>query len=165
MSQVMKQHWKICGVTGAALILGCIGSSALGTPGSGFNAVQQYKGVFAPMNVKAEASSWELELKTKGSTDLYVVRNSIDPGGTSGWHRHPGPSLITVTAGEITAYDSDDPSCAPTVYKVGQGFIDDGDHAHMLRNETSDPAETVAVQFLAPGTTARRIDAAEPSHC
>lgn len=106
-----------------------------------------------------------LELKTKGSTDLYVVRNSIDPSGTSGWHRHPGPSLITVTAGEITAYDSDDPTCAPTVYRVGQGFIDDGDHAHMLRNETGEPAETVAVQFLAPGTTARRIDAPKPSHC
>jgi quercetin dioxygenase-like cupin family protein len=36
--------------------------------------------------------------------------------GNTGWHMHPGPSLITVTAGTITAYDGDDPTCAPRTF-------------------------------------------------
>jgi hypothetical protein len=57
-----------------------------------------------------------------------------------------------VTKGEITAYEGDDPKCRPTVYRAGEGFVDPGDgHVHVLRNETSAPAETVAVQILPKG--------------
>lgn len=161
----MRLFSRLLAKVAVAGSIAALGSIAVATPGSGFKAEQQYKGVFAPMNVKSETSNWELELKTRDQTDLWVVRNVVDPWGTSGWHGHPGPSLITVTAGEITAYDSHDPFCAPTVYKTGESFIDGGDHAHMLRNETDEPAETVAVQFLAPGTTARRIDMPKPSNC
>ena len=47
--------------------------------------------------------------KTKGASDLYVQSNVWAPGGTTGWHTHPGHSLIIVTAGTVTAYDGDDP--------------------------------------------------------
>ena len=51
--------------------------------------------------------------------------------------------------GEITAYEGDDRKCTPKVYREGEGFVDPGDgHVHLLRNETSAPAETVAVQIL-----------------
>ena len=158
------KHDRIA-ITAAALFASVAAAApALATPASGFTAVQQYKGVYAPMEVKAEDGAWELELKAKGTSDLHVVRNSIAAGGQSGWHRHPGPSLITVTIGEITAYDSDDPLCSPRRYTVGQGFIDYGHHAHLLRNETSAAAETVAVQFL-PKDAGRRIDAPAPNNC
>src|SRR5829696_1532455 len=80
---------------------------ALATPASGFTAVQQWKGDFAAFEVKTKgAGDWEVELKTDEQSDVDVVRNSIAIDGQSGWHRHPGPSLITVTVGEITAYES-----------------------------------------------------------
>jgi hypothetical protein len=47
---------------------------------------------------------WHSSQKTKGDSDLYVQSNVWIPGGTSGWHTHPGHSLITVTAGTVTAY-------------------------------------------------------------
>jgi hypothetical protein len=54
-----------------------------------------------------------------------------------------------VTKGEITAYEGDDRTCTPKVYREGEGFVDPGDgYVHLLRNETSAPAETVAVQIL-----------------
>ena len=82
-------------------------------------------------------------------SDVYVVDNKFAPGGTSGWHSHPGPSLILVVAGTVTNYSGDDPSCTPHVYTKGDGFIDPGSgDVHMLRNETSAPAETIAVQLL-----------------
>jgi quercetin dioxygenase-like cupin family protein len=106
-----------------------------------------------------------VKLKTKGVSDVYVTRNAIAVGGQSGWHTHPGPSLIIVTAGEITAYEGDDPTCTPTRYRAGEGFVDPGDgHVHLLRNETDSPAETVAIQIL-PQDATRRIDARAPGNC
>lgn len=138
---------------------------ALATPASGFSAVQQWKGVYPQMMVKGEkAGHWDVKLSTKDTSDVYVTRNAIAIGGHSGWHMHPGPSLITVTVGEVTAYDSSDPLCAPKVYRAGEGFVDSGDHAHLLRNESGAAAETVATQFLAVGST-RRIDVDAPNNC
>lgn len=106
-----------------------------------------------------------MELRTKGASDVYVVSNVFVPGGNSGWHTHPGPSLITVKSGTITAYDGDDPDCTPHVYVAGTGFVDPGgDHAHILRNEGTVAAETIAVQLLPAGGT-RRIDAPDPGNC
>jgi quercetin dioxygenase-like cupin family protein len=141
-----------------------IAAPAQATPASGFTAVQQHKGDYGPLDVKGEKSGhWDVKLTTKGDSDVYITRNSIAVGGHSGWHMHPGPSLITVTIGSITAYDSDDPLCSPKVYNAGQGFVDSGHHAHILRNESGAAAETIAVQFLADGST-RRIDAEAPQN-
>ena len=150
---------------GALSATALFAAPAQATPASGFTAVQQWKGDYGALDVKGEKTGhWDLKLTTKDDTDVHVVRNSIAIGGQSGWHTHPGPSLITVTVGEITAYDSDDPLCSPKVYRAGEGFVDSGDHAHLLRNESGAPAETVAVQFLADGAT-RRIDAPAPTNC
>jgi quercetin dioxygenase-like cupin family protein len=141
-------------------------ANVLATPGSGFTPAQQWKGFFDEIDVQAVDMPRHLvKLKTKGTSDVYITRNAVAAGGHSGWHTHPGPSLILVTAGEIMAYDGDDPSCTPTRYRAGEGFVDQGgDHVHLLRNETDAPAETVAVQFLPKGAT-RRIDAPAPGNC
>lgn len=167
MSSQSRLCWIAARIATAAALAGSIfvAAPAVATPASGFTAAQQWKGVYGEMAVKAEKSGpWDVYLKTKASSDVYVTRNAIAVGGQSGWHRHPGPSLITVTDGEIVAYDSHNPLCTPKVYKTGEGFIDAGDHAHLLRNESGAPAETVAVQFLPVGAT-RRIDAPKPNNC
>ena len=106
--------------------------------------------------------SWQ---KTKGSSDLYVQNNVWQPGGSTGWHTHPGHSLIIVTAGTVTAYHGDDRKCRPHVYTTGMGFVDEGgDHVHNLRNEGADEARTIAVQLI-PADATRRIDAADPGNC
>jgi quercetin dioxygenase-like cupin family protein len=110
---------------------------------------------------------WLAWIKAHGSSDLYVVDNKFAPnGGTSGWHSHPGPSLIFVVAGTVANYSSDEPGCAPQVYTAGQSFVDPGgDDAHMIRNEDNAvTAETIAVQFLPAGAT-RRIDDPAPDGC
>ena len=167
MSNQSRLCWIAARIATAAALAGSIfvAAPAVATPASGFTAAQQWKGVYGEMAVKAEKSGpWDVYLKTKASSDVYVTRNAIAVGGQSGWHRHPGLSLITVTAGEIVAFDSHNPLCTPKVYKTGEGFIDAGDHAHLLRNESGAPAETVAVQFLPVGAT-RRIDAPKPNNC
>ena len=108
---------------------------------------------------------WKARIDTKGESQLYVVRNTFQPGAQTGWHTHAGPSLISVTSGTITAYEGDDPSCTPHVYPAGTGFVDPGgEHVHLLRNEGSVTAVTVATQLLPPGV-GRRIDALAPGNC
>jgi predicted metal-dependent enzyme (double-stranded beta helix superfamily) len=107
--------------------------------------------------------SWQ---KTKGLSDLYVQSNVWAPGGTTGWHSHPGHSLIIVTAGTVTNYESDDPECKPKSYSAGMAFVDEGgDHSHTIRNEGNVQAQTIAFQVI-PADQPRRIDVPTvPGNC
>lgn len=113
--------------------------------------------------------SWQ---RTKGASDMYVQSNVWQPGGSTGWHTHPGHSLIVVTAGTLTAYDGHDPDCKPKVYTVGMGFVDPGaGHVHLIRNEGTIPASSIAVQLIrahpdgSSSAADRRIDVADPGNC
>ena len=105
-------------------------------------------------------------MATQGTTDGFVVDNKFARGQSTGWHMHPGPSLIYVVTGTITNYDSGAPGCAPRSYPAGSAFTDaGGTDVHMLRNDGDLPAETIAVQFIPHGQP-RRIDvAAKPANC
>ncbi len=145
-------------------------STATATPSAGFTGTTLAKATFGPISsqVRIVSPNWKESLKTKGLSDLYVQQNTWQPGGSTGWHTHPGPSLVIVTQGTVTVYDGDDPTCTPHAYSAGSSnnsFVDEGDgHVHIVRNETAAPAQTIAVQ-LVPSTADRRQDAANPGHC
>ena len=127
-------------------------------------------------NDRDDKTLWLSMQKTRGSSDLYVQSNvwqSVSPTGvvaSTGWHTHPGHSLIIVTSGTITEYEAD---CRPHVYTFVPGqpaptLIDPGHgHVHIIRNEGSVPASTIAVQLVPydPNKANRRIDAAAPANC
>jgi quercetin dioxygenase-like cupin family protein len=112
----------------------------------------------------AEHHFWRGRINTKGPSDLYVLQNTITPGGTFGWHSHPGPSLVTVKSGTATFYMSDDPTCSPHVVQAGSGFVDNGHDVHLVRNEGSVDLVTVVVSLVPAGFT-RRIDEPSPGNC
>jgi len=114
--------------------------------------------------VKRISGDWHAEVKATPNLDMAVQRIVFQPGGQSGWHRHPGPVFIQVVTGTMTFYESDDPTCAPVVRTAGQGYLDAGEHAHIARNESGAPAENIVV-YLAPQAAALRIDAPDPGNC
>jgi hypothetical protein len=151
--------------------------NVLATPASGFSGTTLAVGRFDDIDVTNHAVTenpnargrrkhlWLSMQKTRGLSDLYVQDNVWSPGGSTGWHTHPGHSLIIVTAGTVTAYEGDDPTCTPHVYTAGMGFVDPGgEHVHLLRNEDTVEARTVAVQLI-PAGAVRRIDAPDPGTC
>lgn len=144
--------------------------NVMATPSSGFAATTLALGRFGEIAVTnklllSPGHVWRSSQKTNGLSDVYVQSNVWDPGGTTGWHTHPGHSLIIVTAGTVTAYEGDDPDCKPTVYTQGMGFVDPGGgHVHILRNEGTVPATTIAIQLIPAGAT-RRIDVPGPGNC
>jgi quercetin dioxygenase-like cupin family protein len=176
----MKAKW-IVGLAAALLVVAACVGNVRATPSAGQSTTILAKATVDDLNLSGHQLTtaigpdggthpngiWLAWLKTHGSSDLYVVDNKFAPkGGTSGWHSHPGPSLIFVVAGSVTNYSSDEPGCAPHVYTAGQSFVDPGGNdEHMIRNEDSSvTAETIAVQFLPAGAT-RRIDEPAPAGC
>jgi quercetin dioxygenase-like cupin family protein len=144
--------------------------TAYATASQGFTGTTVSQGRFGSFDVSNffvtdKGKVWASWQKTKGKSDLYVQSNVWDPGGTTGWHSHPGHSLITVTAGTVTDYEGNDPNCKPHVYSVGMSFVDPGgDHVHIIRNEGTVQASTIAVQLI-PAGQPRRIDANDPGTC
>jgi len=149
-------------ILGATLSVG----SVQATPASGFAGTTLASGRFDDIDVnnqfhfpQFEPNLWLSLQKTNGPSDLYVQSNTWQPNGTTGWHTHPGHSLIIVTVGTLTYYEGDDPFCTPHVLTAGMTLVDrGGDHVHVVRNEGSVVAQGIAVQLIPAGAT-RRIDA------
>lgn len=158
------------------------------TSATGFKATTIATGTFGEIDAFNHSSKNELPAgfdgdvwlsmqKTKGRSDLYVQSNvwpAVNPTtgavASTGWHTHPGHSLIIVTSGSITDYMAD---CIPHVYTFVPGqpaptLVDPGSgHLHIIRNEGSVPASTIAVQVVPydPAKMNRRIDALAPETC
>ena len=164
----MKARWPLAGILGLAC-LALFATNVYATPPvPGVTTTILAKSTVADLNINARtdpANVWRARLQTRGVSDAYVVDNKFPPGSDTGWHSHPGPSLIFVVAGTVTNYTSDDRACRPQVYVAGSSFVDEGGKdSHLLRNEGTVPAETIAVQLLPTGST-RRIDEPVPANC
>jgi hypothetical protein len=59
---------------------------------------------FGEIDAKVKTGDWKSEIRTKGLSDLHVLQVTIAPGGTFGWHSHPGPSLVIVKSGTASLY-------------------------------------------------------------
>jgi hypothetical protein len=110
-------------------------------------------------------SFWQVRISAKGATDVHVLENIIAPGGTFGWHSHPGPSLVIVKSGTLSVYHA--PDCTAEDFGPGSPngstFVDQGHDLHMVRNNsTTDIADVYVVSFV-PAGFGRRIDEPNPN--
>ena len=109
-----------------------------------------------------KAYAGHIKLHTKGPTDLTVQTITVAPGGSSGWHSHPGIVMVAVQSGTLTRYDE---HCRTTQYPAGRGFVEFGNHPGLVRNNTSAPV-VLYVAYVSPkSATALRIDKPQPSTC
>jgi hypothetical protein len=154
-----------------AFVLGllAIAGAALATPGVGILSAQvQARGTIEDRSSISRLAG-ELFLMTLRGSGVDVVTQSISiaPGGTTGWHGHPGPVLVTVKSGELTVVYADDASCRGTTYRAGQAFVDFGNvKVHTALNRGPTNVDFWAT-YLVPGApgAAFRIDAPNPSSC
>lgn len=137
----------------------------MASPPSGVTPTVLARGTYDPFKVKSVPDSpVDFEAKAKSPIDVVVRRHDYAVGSTTGWHSHPGPVFITVTQGQLTYYEYDDPACAPHVVSAGQGFVDNG-RGHIVRNESGQTAQDVSV-IIAPVGGAFRGELNAPGpHC
>ena len=144
------------------MILPLAAGIALATPGIGIiSAPVHARGTNAELlNVHSKAG---VKLQTKESVDFATQQIVIGPNGTTGWHSHPGPVLVTVKSGELTLVYADDETCEGRTYTAGQSFVDRGDEIVHTALAGSTGAEFWAT-YLVPGApgTPFRINADDP---
>jgi hypothetical protein len=114
---------------------GLMAGVAVATPGLLVSASTPVRGTIAePFKVETDGL---VELKTKGPIDVADQTITIQPGGHTGWHSHPGPALVVIKQGTLTLYDGD---------------------------EGTTPVE-VSVTYLLPVGAGPRIDVPRPGNC
>jgi quercetin dioxygenase-like cupin family protein len=150
----------------AMVLLAVTAGIALATNGIGIisGTVHARGTIPEQLNVHGKAG---VKLQTKDGLDIVTQQIVIAPGGTTGWHSHPGPVLVTVKSGELTLVYADDATCQGRTYRAGESFVDRGDeHVHTALNRGSVNAELWATYFVpgAPGAPAR-LDAPDPGTC
>lgn len=141
---------------GASVVVTAAGAAVAGaTPSFGSVSVVLARGLVTEdtkINTKA------IKLKTSAPYEIVTQTVTIQPGGTSGWHGHPGPVFVAVKTGTVTVYDA---SCVPRRYSAGQGFVE-GTEPAVVRNEGATVSESYAT-LLVPSGSPARLDS--PSLC
>jgi quercetin dioxygenase-like cupin family protein len=99
--------------------------------------------------------------------DTAFQQATIQPGGSSGWHTHPGATFVAVLQGEGTIYRVTGSSCTSTKIGVGTGFAQMPTELHSVHNEGTVPFVVYTLYVLPRGTpnTAIRVDQPQPTAC
>ena len=96
------------GVTVLLALAGCgaMGSSEQGsseedTPPSPVTATPLVGATLGEFTAKGDGIEVE---SVAGSADVAIVKVVIEPGGSTGWHHHPGVVLVSVKCGAVSEY-------------------------------------------------------------
>jgi quercetin dioxygenase-like cupin family protein len=120
----------------------------------------------ATIATPVRTSSSGIQIKTHGPKDMLVTSIVVDPGGSFGWHTHPGPVLVSVAAGTLSLYHAEHRRhCHRDTVTAGQGFIEDGGDVHLARNEGTTPVQLYVTFLARPGTTEFLTEVAAPAAC
>jgi quercetin dioxygenase-like cupin family protein len=155
-------------LTLAAVSMALTGA-ALATASSGIVSatVVARSSFVTPVDIKFRVLDGHEEIvNVRDARETVMQQIVIGPGGSTGWHSHPGPVVVLVKSGELTLFAADSP-CTAKTYSAGQAFIDSGgDHVHIGNNlSRGQNAELWVTYFDVPPGGAFRIDAADPGNC
>jgi hypothetical protein len=105
-------------IGGIAVLLG--GTAALATPPSGLTSTLLARGSLSRHDRIQLLAGLPRLIKPR-SSDVAMVRATLDPCGTTGWHDHPGPSVVILAAGTLTISEAKGRGCRVTrVGDVGE---------------------------------------------
>ena len=148
-------------VTLGVAVLALVVGAALATPPKKATTTPLTRATLGTF--KAEGDGIKVESKQR-SADVAVAKVVLEPGGSTGWHYHPGVALVSVNSGVVTEYDK---KCHKTVLKAGKGFIESNREVHVVRNQSKAKAVLYVTFIIPTQTTAEglRVDAPKPKNC
>lgn len=156
-------------LTLATAVFAAVAGMVVATPASGVVGTILARAGFVDqvdIKLKVQEGNRQEIIQVRGAQDTVMQQIVISPGGSTGWHSHPGPAIVLVKAGELTLFSSEDPTCTGRTYTAGQAFVDSGQgHVHIARNLTQNPTELWVTYLDVPPGESVRIDAADPGIC
>jgi quercetin dioxygenase-like cupin family protein len=146
---------------GVTVLLALVVGAALATPPKDATVTPLTRATLG--NFEANNDGIDVESERR-SADIAIAKVVLKPGGSTGWHHHPGVTLVSIASGTVTEYDK---KCEKSVHKAGEGFVESNDAVHVVRNKGNEKAVLYAT-FLVPTNTTDeglRVDEPKPSNC
>ena len=106
-------------------------------------------------------------VELKPGTETVVVKLTLEPGGSSGWHSHPDAGVFIVDKGRLTTYGLNDRACDGVVINAGEAYFaaPRAHHPHLVRNDGTETLEFTVYYFNVPPGQPSRIDEERPKEC
>jgi quercetin dioxygenase-like cupin family protein len=98
-------------------------------------------------------------------TDVAMAQITVDPGGSAGWHSHPGGAIVVVKQGSLTVYTSVGHHCRTTTYSAGQAFIERPGEVDNVLNTGTIPYILFVTFPRVPQGDSPRTDQPDPGTC
>lgn len=98
-------------------------------------------------------------------TDVAMAQITVNPGGSSGWHAHPGGAIIVVQQGALTVQGSLGSQCQTATYSAGQAFIERPGEVDDVFNTGTVPYVLFVTFPRVPQGDSTRIDKPDPGTC
>ena len=157
----MKHHRKrVLAATGVAAVAALVVTAlfvvpALATPASMLTNVPLARGT--------NVSNGTIPLQV--GADVAMAQITVDPGGSSGWHSHPGGAIIVVKQGSLTVYSPVGRKCETTTYSAGQAFIERPGEVDDVLNTSTTPYVLLVTFPRVPQGDSARTDEPDPGTC
>ena len=148
-------RWATLSVGLAGLVATLTATPSEATPPSGLTNIPLARGT--------DTSHGTIPLRF--GTDIAMAQITVNPGGSSGWHSHPGGAIIIVQAGTLTTYRSVGRKCESTTYVAGQAFIERPGEVDQVLNTGSVPYVLYVTFPRVPPGGATRTDEPDPGTC
>lgn len=129
--------------------------TVLATPPSGLTNVPLARGT--------DLSDGTIALQV--GTDVAMTQITVVPGGSSGWHSHPGGAIVVIKDGELTVYRAIGSQCQSTAYHAGQAFIERPGEVNNVLNTGTIPYVLFVTFPRVPQGASVRIDKPNPGTC
>lgn len=101
-----------------------------------------------------------MSINVASETDILNQTITIAPGGSTGWHGHPGTTMVVVSQGTGTFVHSD---CTADTYAAGTAFLDTPGTQHDFRNNGTVPLVIHATYVNVPAAGVFRLDQPAPA--
>lgn len=97
------------------------------------------------------------------ASNVVVGKATWQPGGTSGWHRHPGAGIVNVVEGELEVVHADD--CHTRTYTAGEAYLEPPQDIHIVTNPSETECAVVYGTFIGVPEGAPLQEMVEPQDC
>jgi quercetin dioxygenase-like cupin family protein len=141
---------------GAFLLGGSVAVAAIVGP-SGFHPTIIADGKIAKAS---EIDANGIEFSSRKNARVLVQTVEFDGGGMSGWHTHPGLTVVTVVDGSVI----DRTGChAPVVYTKNQSFVEEPNTPGSVNNVSDTVKAHVVATLIVPDGMAPRTNVEAPN--
>jgi len=104
-------------------------------------------------------------LRATESTDVVMVKTTVQPHSSTGWHTHAGPSVVIVASGAVRLIEPEDgDDCAQETFSAGASFVHPAD-VHDVANDGAEAAVVYATYFVPEGASPALVPVDRPRGC